>query len=96
MEIGAELVGRQLQVLKMAFSPCSQKSDPDTAHKAAQRYFLLIRSLTGINRQSVYITLSGASHPTLSDNDHQEGDNTIRLKILAARILKKTPEDQAE
>ncbi|MEZ4997556.1 MAG: hypothetical protein R2758_08860 [Bacteroidales bacterium] len=82
MEIGAELVVETAAGLEDgSLTPVPQKSNPMQHLNRHQRYFLLIRLSTGVKPAASVLNLIRGLHPIPgSDNDHQEGDNTIRPK----------------
>lgn len=95
MEIGAELVVETATGLEDgSLTPVPQKSDPDTALKAAPKIFPA-DTVIDWNKPavSVHNLIRGLSPYPGATTIIRKGDNTMRLKILAARILEKAPEE---
>ena len=94
MEIGAELVVETAAGLEDgSLTPVPQKSNPNAALKPAPKIFPADTVIDWSKpAASVHNLIRGLSPYPGATTIIRKGDNTIRLKILAARILEKAPE----
>ena len=95
MEIGAELVVETAAGLEDgSLTPVPQKSNPNAALKPAPKIFPADTVIDWSKpAASVHNLIRGLSPYPGATTIIRKGDNTMRLKILAARILEKAPEE---